>query len=86
VVWTGAPYCPVYHRTVFDAPGPYWTEPATLGFQEAHSAIIHPTVRCATGLSGAPAEQRLNRATVDSAKATILYSAWQKSEQKSEAH
>jgi hypothetical protein len=68
------------------APGPYWIEPSTLGFQQAHSAIIHGTVRCATGLSGAPAEQRLNRATVDFTKATVFYSARQKSKQKSEAH
>jgi hypothetical protein len=31
----------------------------------AHSAIIHRTVWCATGLSGAPAEQWLSSATVD---------------------
>jgi hypothetical protein len=47
------------------APGPYRAEPATLGFQKAHSAIFHRTVRCATGLSGALAEQRLSSATVD---------------------
>jgi hypothetical protein len=41
------------------APGPYRAEPATLGFQQAYSAIIHRTVLCATGLSGAPAEQWL---------------------------
>jgi hypothetical protein len=33
---------------------------------ESHSAIIHRTVRCATGLSGVPAEQRLASATVNS--------------------
>jgi hypothetical protein len=31
----------------------------TFGFPRRFSAIIHWTVRCATGLSGAPAEQRL---------------------------
>jgi hypothetical protein len=55
-------------------------KPATLGFLETHSAIIHQTVRCAIGLSGAPAEQWLNRASVDSAKATVRYNAQQKSE------
>jgi hypothetical protein len=40
------------------------TQPLS-GFQQAHSAIIHRTVRCGTGLSGAPAEQRLSSATVD---------------------
>ena len=59
---------------------------ASFRFSGSHSAIIHQTVRCATGQSGAPAEQRLTHATVDSAKATVRYSARQKSEQKSEAH
>jgi hypothetical protein len=39
-----------------------------------------------TGLSGAPAEQWLSSASVDSANATVRYSAGQKSEQKPEAH
>jgi hypothetical protein len=41
------------------APGPYNSELATLGLLKRHSAIIHRTVWCATGLSGAPAESRL---------------------------
>jgi hypothetical protein len=45
--------------------GPYSLQLATLGFLRARSAIIQRTVRCATGLSGAPAEQRLLRTTVD---------------------
>jgi hypothetical protein len=32
----------------------------TFGFPRRSSAIIHHTIRCATGLSGAPAEQRLS--------------------------
>jgi hypothetical protein len=32
----------------------------TFGFSRRISAIIHRTVRCATGLSSAPAEQRLS--------------------------
>jgi hypothetical protein len=59
------------HRTVFGAPGLYRVKPATLGKMEARSAIIHRTVRCATGLSSEPAEQRLSAPTVDSAKATV---------------
>jgi hypothetical protein len=47
------------------APGPYNVQLSTLGFLRARSAIIHRTVRCAIGLSGAPAEQRLFGATVD---------------------
>jgi hypothetical protein len=50
---------------VSGAPGPYRAEPATIGFLQALSNIIHRTIRCATGLSGAPAEQRLSSATVD---------------------
>jgi hypothetical protein len=71
VLWSGAPDCPVCHRTVSGAPGPYKDELATLGFLQARSAIIHRTVRCATGLSGVTAEQRLLRATIDCKSAVI---------------
>jgi hypothetical protein len=47
------------HRTMFGAPGPYESKLVTFGFQKRPSSIIHRTVRCATGLSGALAEQRL---------------------------
>jgi hypothetical protein len=58
--------CPTLaHRTVSGAPGPYRCELFTFGFLWPCSAIIHRTVRCATGLSGAPAEQRLSSATVN---------------------
>jgi hypothetical protein len=66
VLWSGAPDCPVCHQTVSGAPGPYKVQPATLGNLQAPSATIHRTIRCATGLSGVPAEQWLTRATVDS--------------------
>jgi hypothetical protein len=65
VLWSSAPDCPVCHRTVSGAPGPYRAELATLEFLQAHSAINHRTVWCATRLSGAPAEQRLSSAMVD---------------------
>jgi hypothetical protein len=61
------------------APFPYEDEPATLGFQQAHSAIIHRTVRCTSRATTKLCNGRL-------CKATMLYSARQKSEQKSEAH
>jgi hypothetical protein len=48
-----------HYRTVSGAPGPYMIKLATLGFLQERSAIIHRTVRCATELSGATAEQRL---------------------------
>jgi hypothetical protein len=57
MLWSGAPDCPVCHQTVSGAPGPYRVEPATLGKTQARSAVIHWTVRCATGLSAEPAEQ-----------------------------
>jgi hypothetical protein len=47
-------------------PGPYDFKLATFEFLESRSAIIHRTIRCATGLSGVSAEQRLASATIDS--------------------
>jgi hypothetical protein len=53
--------CPVHHRTVFGAPPDsvrctreFHSELATFGNLGGRSAIIHRTVRCSTGLSGAP--------------------------------
>jgi hypothetical protein len=66
VLWIGAPDCPVCHRTVSGAPGPFKSQPATLRNSTAPSAIIHWTVRCATGLSGEPASNGYLRAMVDS--------------------
>jgi hypothetical protein len=56
--WSGAPDCPVHHRTVSGAPGKIDFKLFTFGFPRRTSAIIHRTVWCATGLSDAPAEQR----------------------------
>jgi hypothetical protein len=66
----------VCHRTVSGAPGPYDFKLATFGFQKSRSAIIHRTIRCATELSGAPAEQRLASATVDSNGHLTTHGAW----------
>jgi hypothetical protein len=41
--------CLVCHRTVSGAPGPYRVELATLGFSQARSALIHWSVRWASG-------------------------------------
>jgi hypothetical protein len=49
VPWSGAPDCPVCHRTVSGAPGPYTSELFTFGFLQRRSAIIHRTVRCTSG-------------------------------------
>jgi hypothetical protein len=57
--------CGLTHRTMSGAPGPYRVQAATLRFSQARSAIIHRTVRCTTGLSGVPAEQRQLAPTVD---------------------
>jgi hypothetical protein len=57
VPWSGAPDYPVCHQTVSGASGPYNSELFTFRFLRRRCAIIHRTVRCATGLSGAPAEQ-----------------------------
>jgi hypothetical protein len=57
VLKISAPDCLVCHRTVSGAPCTYNSKPATLRNSRARSAIIHQTVRCATVLSGVPAEQ-----------------------------
>jgi hypothetical protein len=70
------PKCALVWRTgLSGAPGPYSCELATFGFLRPRSAIIHRTVRCATELSGAPAEQRLSSATVDCNGRLQRYSA-----------
>jgi hypothetical protein len=61
MLWSGAPDCPVCHRTVSGAPGPYRTERDTLGFQKALSAIIHRTVRCANGATTIQRNGRLQK-------------------------
>jgi hypothetical protein len=49
--------CPgLAHQTVSGAPGDSDFELATFGNSGSHSAIIHRTVWCSTGLSGVPAE------------------------------
>jgi hypothetical protein len=67
------PDCSVHHRTVSGAPSDsvrctrtVQLKPATLGFLQARSAIIHRTVRCATGQSGESAGNDYLSATVDS--------------------
>jgi hypothetical protein len=58
--------CPgLAHRTVSSALGPYNSKLFTFGFLTHRSAIIHRTVRCATGLFSVTAEQWLFGATVD---------------------
>jgi hypothetical protein len=58
--WSGAPDCPVHHQTVSGAPGRIDLKLFNFGFLRRSFAIIHRTIRWATGLSGVPAEQRLS--------------------------
>jgi hypothetical protein len=51
----------VCHRTVSGAPGWINSNSPPSGFWKSHPAIIHRTIRCSTGLSGVPVEQRLQR-------------------------
>jgi hypothetical protein len=74
---------------VSGAPGPYNTKLFTFRFLRRRSAIIHQTVRCSTGLSGAPAEQRLTAqrsTTTDTCKRYSGGQFAQKSKQPPEAH
>jgi hypothetical protein len=83
VPWSGAPDCPVCHRTVSGAPGPYNVQLPTLRFLRARSAIIHRTVRCASGVM---AIQRNGRLQKRGRRAIVREQCAQKSEQSSEAH
>jgi hypothetical protein len=58
----------------------------TFGNSGSRSAIIHRTVLCSTGLSGAPAEQQLLRANGRLQRAVIALQCAQKSEQSQKAH
>jgi hypothetical protein len=62
------------------------SELATFGNSGSRSAIIHRTVWCSTGLSGAPAEQRLLRANGRLQRAVNALQCAQKSEQSQKAH
>jgi hypothetical protein len=44
--WSGAPECPVCHRTVSGAPGKIDFKLFTFGNSQSRRAIIHRTVRC----------------------------------------
>jgi hypothetical protein len=74
----------VCHRTVSGAPGSSTPNLPPSEIWGGCSAIIHRTVRCSTGLSGVPAEQRLFAPTVVCKGTVKHYSAClcaQKSEQ-----
>jgi hypothetical protein len=62
------------------------SELATFGNSGSRSVIIHWTVWCSTGLSGAPAEQRLLCANGRLQRAVNALQCAQKSEQSQKAH
>jgi hypothetical protein len=84
--WSDAPDCPVCHRTVSGAPRNSNSELVSLGNSGSHSAKIHRTVRCSTGLSGVPAEQRLLQRQRSSATALNTLQCATESEQHQKAH
>jgi hypothetical protein len=45
-LWSGAPDCPVHHRTVSGAPEDYKSNSSPSGKSRGDSAIIHRTIRC----------------------------------------
>jgi hypothetical protein len=58
--------CPsLAHRTVSGAPGRSTLNCSASGFWKCHSAIIHRTVRCSTGLSGVPSGATVTSETVE---------------------
>jgi hypothetical protein len=63
-VWCTTGQCLVHHLIVSGAPGTVQSELVTFGFLRRRSAIIHRTIRCTTGLSGAPSRATANSATV----------------------
>jgi hypothetical protein len=82
-----AEVCPgLAHRTVSGAPGTPTPNCSPSGILGSHSAIIHWTVRCSTGLSGVPAEQRLLRANGRLQKALNALQCAPESEQRHMAH
>jgi hypothetical protein len=62
------------------------SELLTFGSSRSHSTIIHWTVRCSTGLSGVPAEQRLLQRQRSPATAFNALQCAQKSGTRQKAH
>jgi len=54
LLWSGAPDCPVCHRTCPVHQRTQVSNSSPSGISRGHSAIIHRTVRCAPDMSGAP--------------------------------
>jgi hypothetical protein len=73
----------VWHTGQFGAPGTVQAELFTFGFLESRSAIIHRTVRCA---SGATAKKRNGRLQRSPANANSARTVRAESEQRQKAH
>jgi hypothetical protein len=88
-----AEVCPgLAHRTVRCATDSVWctrdsnSKLLTFGNSGSHSAIIHRTARCSTGLSDVPAEQRLLQRQRSPATALNALQCAQKSGTRQKAH
>jgi hypothetical protein len=84
--WSGAPDCPVHHRTVSGAPGWINSNSPPSGFWKSHSAISHRTVRCATGLSGVPCGATATAPTVVLQKVNSALQCTQSHSRRQKAH
>jgi hypothetical protein len=73
----------VCHRTVFGAPRTVQAELFTFGFLESRSAIIHQTIRCASGATAKKPNVRLQRSP---AKVNSARTVRAESEQRQKAH
>jgi hypothetical protein len=83
VPWSGAPDCPVHHRTVSGAPGEPNSKLATFGNSESHSAIIHRTFRCASRVT---ATQRQRSSATNNKCATVCACACRSRDRRQKAH
>jgi hypothetical protein len=81
--WSGAPDCPVCHRTMSDAPGWINSNSPPSGFWKCHSAIIHRTVQCA---SGATATAQRSTPTETCKSATVREQCMQSQSRRQKAH
>jgi hypothetical protein len=80
VPWSGAPDCPVCHRTVSDAPldsvrctKGLSAELFTFGNIQRRSAIIHRTVRCTPDSVRCPREERLWNSPASGIHSAIIH-------------
>jgi hypothetical protein len=73
VPWTGAPDCPVCHRTVSGAPGDFTLNSSPSGKIQRRSAIIHRTVRCTPDSVRCSKEERLRNSPASRICSAIIH-------------